>query len=378
MRVEIRGLTKSYGDTIAVDSLDLVAAEGELTTLLGPSGCGKTTTLRCVAGLELPDSGTITLGSDTIEDPGSGVSTPTQQRDVGFVFQSFNVWPHMSVFDNVAYPLRVRGLSNGEIRRRVTEILNLADISELQEKQASVLSGGQQARVSLCRALVYKPKVLLCDEPLTGLDRKLRKRLQQELKRIQSDLGLTTIYVTHDQPEAMALSDRIALLNTEGKIEQFGIPESIYRNPVSEYAFKFIGDTQTIPGVAVDSDTVDTDIGQITCDIGEYRGKVHIGFRPERVILNEGNDGGPAQNTWTGRILNEYYQGDGYILDVEVADELLQVHVRAEQYDLISDSGDGGGEIQLAIDPSFVHVFDATDGTALGRSPEKTATEPTP
>lgn len=370
MRVTIQGLRRAYGDTVAVDSIDLVAADGELTTLLGPSGCGKTTTLRCVAGLEEPDAGTITIGDAVIEDPASGVSIPTQQRDVGFVFQSFDVWPHMTVFENVAYPLRVRDVSHPEVERRVTEMLELTGISALRDKQASVLSGGQQARAGLCRALVYEPKVLLCDEPLTGLDRNLRKRLQQELRRIQTELDITTLYVTHDQPEAMALSDRIALLNTEGTVEQFGRPEAIYRRPVSEYAFDFIGDTQTLAGVVTDSDTVETDIGPISCAVEKHAGEVRVGFRPERTTLVDGEQQELAENTWTGTVQNEYYLGDAYELDVQVGDERLQVRVMADRYDSMLGADARGREIQFAIEPPAVHVFDAASGTALTRVPD--------
>lgn len=370
MRVEIEGLRKSYGDTNAVDSIDLVAAEGELTTLLGPSGCGKTTTLRCVAGLEETDAGTITIGDTLIEDPSKGVSIPTQQRNVGFVFQSFDVWPHMSTFDNVAYPLRVRDLPKSEIERRVTDILELTGIADLREKQASVLSGGQRARVGLCRALVYEPKVLLCDEPLTGLDRNLRKRLQQELRRIQTELNITTLYVTHDQPEAMALSDRIALLNTEGTIEQVGPPETIYERPVSKYAFDFIGDTQTLPGMATEPGTVDTALGPISCSVGEHDGEVLVGFRPESITLLDGEQDEVPENMWTGTVQNEYYLGDAYELDVTIDGELLQIRIRADRYDSMNGADMRGREIQLAIDPTAVHVFGTTNGTAVSRKPD--------
>ena len=358
MEVEITDLAKSYGSATAVDGLDLTVREGELTTLLGPSGCGKTTTLRCIAGLELPDEGTIRIGDTVIDDAEAGVSLPTQERDVGFVFQTFDVWPHMTVFDNVAYPLQVRGRPASEIEQRVVEVLKMADIANLRSKPATDLSGGQQARVGLCRALVYKPKVLLCDEPLTGLDRNLRRRIRDEIKRIQSDLGITTVYVTHDQPEAMAISDRIVLMNTDGKIEQRGPPEEIYENPASRYALEFVGDSQTFTGTVSGTDTIDTDIGTVRCpDPGDPGTEVVLGVRPDDVHLTTDRAAGGESNEWTGRILNTYYFGDSYEFDIRVGDELLKARISDEDYAQMGLQFPEGRRVSVRLSPDDVFMF---------------------
>ncbi|MFP9191221.1 ABC transporter ATP-binding protein [Natrialbaceae archaeon A-CW1-1] len=362
MEVRIEGLTKAYDGLSVVDNLQLVADEGKLTTLLGPSGCGKTTTLRCVAGLEQPTQGRITIGTNVVADTKKGISVPVQNRDVGFVFQSFDVWPHMTVFENVAYPLRVRDYSNSEIESKVSEILDLADILPLKENAATTLSGGQQARVGLCRALVYEPKVLLCDEPLSGLDRNLRKTLYNELKAIQSELDTTTIYVTHDQSEAMAISDKIALMNTNGKIEQRGDAESIYQNPRSKFGFEFVGDSQILTGEVVDDGVVNTPIGYIHCMIRSSPGSiVNIGFRPANVIIDSSDRQPRTKNTWVGEIVHSYYFGNEYEVDVNVGDEIIKARVNPKQYHNLKDKD--GQQVTVGVSRSDVYTF--TEG---GRS----------
>lgn len=361
MRVEISNLTKRYGNILAVDDLDLVAEDGELTTLLGPSGCGKTTTLRCVAGLERPDGGTISIGDERVNDFENNVFVSTQERGIGFIFQSFDVWPHMSVFDNVAYPLRIQDVPKDEIEERVDEVLSLADIQELKGKDATNLSGGQQARVGLCRALVYEPKILLCDEPLSGLDRNLRKTMRHEIRRIQSELDITTIYVTHSQPEAMAISDKICLMNTDGKIEQMGTPEEIYQHPVSEYAFTFVGASQTMLGTATNGHHAETEIGSITCETDGIAGEVVLGFRPEDVDIDHEPNEGWSENTWEGTIENEYYLGDVYEFDVSVGEELLQSRVSIEEYRRKNLDDAIGSTVSVHLPAGNVFAFPAGD-----------------
>ncbi len=237
--VALESVTKRFGPTLAVDSIELRVQPGEFVSLLGPSGCGKTTTLRLIAGFEQPDAGRIQIGNEDVE------GKPPYRRDVNTVFQSYALFPHLRVIDNVAYGLRHRGLDKPEREQRAREMLELVHLKDVEGRRPSELSGGQQQRVALARALVMNPKVLLLDEPLGALDLSVRKQLQIELKRIQSEVGVTFIYVTHDQDEALAMSDRVAVMN-EGRIEQIGTPGEIYDRPASEFVASFIGDTNLI------------------------------------------------------------------------------------------------------------------------------------
>jgi ABC-type Fe3+/spermidine/putrescine transport system ATPase subunit len=237
--VELRSVTKRFDAVVAVDDLDLAVQDGEFLSLLGPSGCGKTTTLRLVAGFERPDEGEIRIGGVDVR------SLPPYKRDVNTVFQSYALFPHLSVLENVAYGLKQRRLGRGERSRRALEALELVRLAELGGRKPRQLSGGQQQRVALARALVMNPKVLLLDEPLGALDLKVRRALQIELKRIQEEVGITFVYVTHDQEEALAMSDRVAVMN-EGRIEQLGAPREIYDHPATRFVADFIGETNFI------------------------------------------------------------------------------------------------------------------------------------
>ena len=234
--VELVAVTKRYGTVAAVDAIDLEVHPGEFLSLLGPSGCGKTTTLRLIAGFERPDEGEVRIGGRDVS------RVPPYRRDVNTVFQSYALFPHLSVLDNVGYGLKQRGLGKSERRARVTEMLELVRLSGFGERKPRQLSGGQQQRVALARALVMHPRVLLLDEPLGALDLKVRKELQIELKRIQEEIGITFVYVTHDQEEALAMSDRVVVMNA-GHIEQIGVPRDIYDRPATEWIASFIGDT---------------------------------------------------------------------------------------------------------------------------------------
>lgn len=354
MRVEIKNLTKKYGSITAVDNVNITAEAGELTTLVGPSGCGKTTTLRSIAGLERPDSGQIKIGDEIVTDPQENIFVPTQDRNVGFVFQTFDIWSHMSVFENVAFPLEIRDYSEDQIEEKVTDILELANIGELRDKNATDLSGGQQARVGICRALVYEPKVLLCDEPLTGLDRNLRTQMRYEIRRIVSELGITTVYVTHSQPEAMAISDKICLMNTNGEVEQIGRSEDIYTNPVSKYSFDFFGTSQFFEGRVTDSNRVETEIGTITHN-GTQNGaseKVVIGFRPEEIEMSSEKRPDWTQNVFEGRINAYSFLGETHEFGISINDEIIL----ARQSRLIEDLQEGDN-VFLHLDSKKVHVF---------------------
>jgi ABC-type Fe3+/spermidine/putrescine transport system ATPase subunit len=261
--VTLRGLTKRFDDIVAVDDVDLHVEAGEFMSLLGPSGCGKTTTLRLIAGFERPDEGAVLIGGEDV------VKLPAYRRDVNTVFQSYALFPHLKVLDNVAYGLKQRGLSKEARHERARAMLELVRLPQVEQRKPRQLSGGQQQRVALARALVMEPKVLLLDEPLGALDLKVRRQLQIELKRIQETVGVTFVYVTHDQEEALAMSDRVAVMNA-GRVEQIGTPRDIYDSPASPFVADFIGETNFI----------------------EQDGTT-VAVRPERVHLRpEGGGGG--------------------------------------------------------------------------------------
>ena len=263
--VELVGVTKRFGGLVAVDRLDLAVRHGEFLSLLGPSGCGKTTTLRLIAGFERPDEGEIRLEGEDV------ARLPAYRRPVNTVFQSYALFPHLSVLDNVAYGLKQRGLPRRERRARAEELLELVRLPHVGARKPPQLSGGQQQRVVLARALVLQPKVLLLDEPLGALDLRVRKQLQIELKRIQETVGITFVYVTHDQEEALAMSDRVAVMNA-GRIEQLGPPQEIYDAPATAFVARFIGETNFI-----------------------RTGAGTVAIRPERVRLSRAGDGLSAE-----------------------------------------------------------------------------------
>lgn len=257
--IEVRNLTKHYfrkrtGLPAAIDNISFEVGK-ETVTLLGPSGCGKTTTLRCIAGLERPDSGEIYIEGRLVTSPGKKAFVPPEKRGVGLVFQSYALWPQMKVFDNIAYALKIRHFSHSEIKARVSEVLEAVRMNGFQERYPSELSGGQQQRIALARSLAYKPRVLLLDEPLSNLDAKVRESTRAELKTIISELGISTIYVTHDQEEAFVLSDKIAVMN-EGKIIQFDVPYNIYYRPATEFVAKFVGLANIVEGVVASIDKI--------------------------------------------------------------------------------------------------------------------------
>jgi putative spermidine/putrescine transport system ATP-binding protein len=256
--VSVEGIRKSYGDVVAVDTVDLTVGDGEFFTLLGPSGSGKTTTLRIIAGFEQPDAGRVTLGGEDI------TSEPPYARDVNTVFQDYALFPHMTVADNVGYGLKVKGVSRGERKRQVEEVLRMVRLDGYGERKPIQLSGGQRQRVALARSIVNRPKVLLLDEPLGALDLKLRQEMQVFLKSLQRELGMTFLYVTHDQEEALTMSDHVAVFN-EGKIEQVGSPNDVYEQPATEFVAGFVG----------------------TSNILERDGK-RFSVRPERIELAPG------------------------------------------------------------------------------------------
>jgi iron(III) transport system ATP-binding protein len=319
--ISVTGLVKKYGEQVAVAGVDLEIPEGEFFTLLGPSGCGKTTTLRCIAGLETPDAGEIRLGDEVVAR--AGHSVPTYRRNIGMVFQNYAVWPHMTVYDNVAFPLRAgarRRAPEPEVRTKVTQALATVGLEGLDKRMATQLSGGQQQRLSLARAIVREPKVLLLDEPLSNLDSRLRQRMRVELALIQRQLAVTTLFVTHDQIEALSMSDRVAVMR-EGRIVQQGAPREIYHEPASAFVARFIGSTNLVEGRVASYDRqtetlrLVTDLGEVSVDgeraipVGDV---VDIAVRPEDIKVQgtgEGPSKGQARNIFQGRVVIAQFIG---------------------------------------------------------------------
>lgn len=297
--LDVQNLTKLFSvrgsqPVKAVNEINFSVKQGEFFTLLGPSGCGKTTTLRCVAGLERPYSGKISLRGKTVFDSTSQTFVDPNHRNIGMVFQSYAIWPHLNVFDNVAFPLRAGGQRNSTIiDKKVAWALELVGLNGFAQRPAPQLSGGQQQRVALARALVKEPDLLLLDEPLSNLDSKLRERMRSELKRLQRELGITTLYVTHDQIESMHMSDRVAVMSG-GRILQMDRPNEVYERPTSQFVADFMGSTNLINGVLRISvsgpvaELVDTDLGPLRCSFASPFAagtKVSISVRPENIKI---------------------------------------------------------------------------------------------
>jgi spermidine/putrescine transport system ATP-binding protein len=319
--VRLERVTKDFGETVAVDDLSLDIPSGEFFSMLGPSGCGKTTTLRMIGGFEEPTRGTIYLTGRDVTD------LPPYKRDVNTVFQSYALFPHLNVFDNVAFGLRRRKVEKSEAHTRVRDALKLVDLEGFERRKPSQMSGGQQQRVALARALVNRPNVLLLDEPLGALDLKLRKQMQLELKRIQAEVGITFIYVTHDQEEAMTMSDRLAVMRA-GKIEQVGPPEDVYENPQTEYVASFLGASNLLEGdLKEQTDGVWTvllaggDVVRVPSDRAPFDTgtAVKVGVRPEKITIGPENDGQlpVGWNSVTGMLRMSTYIGVSHQYKVE-------------------------------------------------------------
>jgi iron(III) transport system ATP-binding protein len=331
------GLVKRYDGKqarkLAVSGLDFTVPEGKLFTLLGPSGCGKTTTLRMIAGLERPSEGRLEIGGQVVFDSASGVYVPPNKRPIGMVFQSYAIWPHMSVVENVAFPLTVgdRKPSRAEARSRALKMLDLVGLSDEADRPATAISGGQQQRVALARALVREPKVLLLDEPLSNLDAQLRERMRGEIRLVQQQLGITAVYVTHDQGEALAISDLIMVMD-RGAIVETGLPQQIYRFPQAEFTANFIGVANAIDGTVTASDAsgvvVQAATGIVRADpIPDLRpgDSVRAFIRPENIDLHRKRH---ADDDWAGVVRYSIYQGDcwDYTIDVNGTDVRVRVH----------------------------------------------------
>ncbi|NIC00292.1 ABC transporter ATP-binding protein [Halobacterium sp. R2-5] len=328
--ISLVDITKRYGDEVlAVDGVSLDIESGEFVTLVGPSGCGKTTTLRTIAGFEMPTSGTVRIDDKDVTD------APPYERNTGMVFQDFALFPHMTVHENVAYGMEADGgYTQEEIDDRVAEMLELVELPDTGDRYPDQLSGGQQQRIALARALAPKPDALLLDEPLASLDKKLREQMQVELRRIQQEIGITTVFVTHNQEEALTMSDRLAVMN-EGHFEQVGPPGEVYDEPDTRFVADFLGTANIFDGdvVDVDGDYVSVDVGDATMrtvsgvdvDVGD---SVSVVVRPERFKFGDATaDGGDAENTFEGEITFKRHLGSSveFRLDTAAGRELVVV-----------------------------------------------------
>jgi spermidine/putrescine transport system ATP-binding protein len=322
--IELRSITKRFGDAVAVDDVSLSIAAGEFLTLLGPSGCGKTTILRMISGFETPTSGAVLLeGKDVTHEP-------PYRRDVNQVFQSYALFPHLSVAGNIGFGLKMKRLGRTERRKRVGEAIELVDLAGLENRKPAQLSGGQKQRVALARAIVNHPKVLLLDEPLAALDAKLRRAMQIELKHLQRRLGMTFVFVTHDQEEALTMSDRIAVMNA-GRIEQLGEAADVYHRPTSAFVANFIGQTNLLDATVISPSRVRTAQGlDLTLNLnGQTSGTMTLSIRPEKLQLLPAGQIGDAPNAFLVRVIEQFFRGEvvQLVLQCEASGQQLQATV---------------------------------------------------
>jgi len=355
--VRLENVTKRFGESVVVDRVNLQINDGEFFTLLGPSGCGKTTTLRIVAGFYRPDEGNIYFDKELMND------VPPFRRDTGMVFQTYALWPHMNIHENVAYGLTIRKIPKEKTEKRVSEALRLVGLEGFERRPPSELSGGQQQRVALARALVIEPKVLLLDEPLSNLDAKLRVQTRVEITRLQKKLGITTIYVTHDQEEALCISDRIAVMN-KGQIQQVAMPRVIYDRPDNQFVADFIGVANFLRGTLVEMNTksrvttVETESGErfevIQDEDIPVGSVVLVSFRPEVVRMEEGGKSDGFVNQIDGRVRLASYLGDTVRYEVEAKDRLFRVDVHNPAGKKLFAEGES---VRLSFSPSSARII---------------------
>ena len=365
--VELDRLGKRFGAEVAVREVSLSVRQGEFVTLLGPSGCGKTTTLRCIAGLERPDVGEIRIDGRVVASGERGIHVPPEDRNIGMVFQSYAVWPHMTVFDNVAYGLRVRRAGRQEIKERTGQALELVGLAHLADRYATKLSGGQRQRVALARAIVYRPKVVLFDEPLSNLDAKLREQMRVELVRLQRDVGITSIYVTHDQSEALVMSDRVVVMEG-GVIQQIGDPRTIYGRPANAFVANFLGVANLLEGTLLSGTGV---LCEVEIPLGGTQPPVHLraigaagasrdpriilSVRPEDLALHLTRPDG-APNLIEGEVIDTVYLGS--FLNCQVRAGRHEISVQIDHYEQLFP----GQRVFLTFEPE--HALCLTEAPA--------------
>ena len=364
--VQIESLEKYFGEdkerVHVLKGVTLRIPEGSLYTFLGPSGCGKTTTLRCVAGLERPDGGRINIGGQTVFASGERVYVPTNKRPIGMVFQSYAIWPHMTVAENVAYPLTIHRRPKAEIKKRVSDVLKVVGLDGLEDRPAPKLSGGQQQRVAFACAFINEPKVMLLDEPLSNLDAKLRVQMRSEIKSLQRRTNITTIFVTHDQAEALAISDQIAVMHG-GKLIEIGSPHQLYTRPKRKFTATFLGLTNLIEGKVVDADgdgrpgKLQTKKGLLSfipaTPLKKDQAAV-ISIRPENIPLHKVKPEG-LDNVLEGTVTEAIFMGDAYQCKVAVGDDILAVHTHP------FNAVHPGDKVYLHLDPGSCNGLPADD-----------------
>jgi iron(III) transport system ATP-binding protein len=371
--VQIQNLEKFFGEdkerVHVLKGVSLEIPEGSLYTFLGPSGCGKTTTLRCVAGLERPDGGTISIDGKAVFSGADRVYIPTNKRPIGMVFQSYAIWPHMTVFENVAYPLTIKRRPKAEIKKRVVDVLKIVGLQGLEDRPAPKLSGGQQQRVAFARALVNEPKVMLLDEPLSNLDAKLREQMRFEIKALQRRVNITTIYVTHDQAEALAISDQIAVMHA-GKLIEVGAPHQLYSRPKRRFTATFLGLTNLIEGKVLEL-SGDSQPGKIETKRGIFsfipapglvKGQPAIlSIRPEHIEVMKQKPQ-VTQNVLEGTVKEAIFMGDAYHCQIAVGEMLLRVHTHPFV------SMNPGDKVYLHLDPQSCNGLPAEDTEGMDES----------
>jgi len=372
-QIELVGLTKRFGNFTAVDEIDLDIPAGEFFSLLGPSGCGKTTTLRMVAGFEEPDAGEVRLDGHDMS------RTSPAKRPVNTVFQSYALFPHLRISDNVAFGLRRQKVSRSEVRSRVSEALELVQLSQYANRKPNQLSGGQQQRVALARALVLKPSVLLLDEPLGALDAKLRRQLQVELKQLQEQVGITFLYVTHDQEEALTMSDRLAVMNS-GRVEQSGRPRDMYEEPETAYVADFLGVSNLMKARITDapgsrSAVLLGDDFTLTAGAGDLalRGETTVTIRPERVVLEQAGVSG--ENRIPGMVTRTVYLGAAQQVHVQMASEHTLMVLSSHQGDEPAAQLPPGTAVTCYLPAAAVRVLRPSAGSAPLQSKSAVATK---
>lgn len=356
--LEVKGLVKTFGKVTAVDDVSFTVEKNEFVSLLGPSGCGKSTILRCIAGHEKPDKGEITIGDKVVFSSEKGIMVPPHKRGLAMVFQSYALWPHMTAFDNIAYPLRESKYGKQDISKRVGEMARLLNIEGLEERFPSELSGGQQQRVALGRALAYKSHAILLDEPLSNLDAKLRERMRLELKNIKNKIGMTTIYVTHDRQEALTLSDRIFVMR-EGKIMGAGDPIELYTAPPNGYVAQFLGLSIGFSGRVLSKGPTDTWVVRTTDGLDVHcetfqslseGNQVALYVAPTDIDILEHNGKRSGTNIWEADVLNYGFTGE--FVDYEVQLVKRRLHVR--KFGLLKKVGE---KVYVKIDPKSFRLI---------------------